>query len=104
MSNEHNPPHGGKQPIWAEWFDAKKVFPAFNKEVLAFYTIESTDSKGKKTGNVFGYYEIVVCESVIETSAGKTASWRDRHYNGCTPLYWCELPSSPMVTKQQLKK
>jgi len=80
MSNEHNPPHGGKQPIWAEWFDAKKVFPAFNKEVLAFYTIEGTDSKGKKTGNVFGYYEIVVCESVIETSAGKTASWRDRHF------------------------
>ena len=88
-------PADAKPVLWAGWIDATKVFPPFDKKVLGYYTLPATDGKGKKTGEIYEYFVIVMCESVTESSNRKSALWRDSDYNTIEPLYWCELPCPP---------
>ena len=78
------------------WFDATKDFPEFDKKVLGFYIIPATDGKGKKTGEVYEYYEIIHLESITERANQKSGHWVDSEYNSVNPLYWCYLPNSPL--------
>jgi hypothetical protein len=94
-NNNHETANGTKPVLWAGWFDATKVFPPFDKRVLGYYTLPATDRKGKKTGEIFEYYAIVMCESVTESSNRKSALWRDSDYNTIEPIYWCDLPCPP---------
>jgi len=88
-------PADEKPVLWAGWFDATKTFPPFDKKVLGYYTLPAAGGKGKKTGEIYEYYEIIMCESVTESTNGKRALWRDTDYNNIEPLYWCELPCPP---------
>ena len=92
-----------KPVLYEGWFDANKDFPPFDKDVLGYYTIPLTDGNGEKTGKFYEYYVIVRCESVTESSCGKSALWRDSDYNYYDPLYWCELRhpiKNPAITKK----
>lgn len=64
-----------------KWFDANKVFPPFDKEVLGYYEIKEHK-----------YYEFITCEIVTENSNGRFAQYRDRQYNSVNPIVWSELP------------
>ena len=77
------------------WFDATKIFPPFDKNVLCYYTLPATDSKGKKEGKIYEYFVIAICESITESLNNKSALWKDSNYNNIEPLYWCELPCPP---------
>ena len=78
-----------------EWNDATKVFPPFDKKVLGYYTLPATDGKGKKTGEIYEYFVVVMCESVTESSNRKSALWRDSDYNTINPSHWRELQPPP---------
>ena len=78
---------------YLDWVDAKKVFPPFDKKVLAYYTLNSKNEDGSEI--IYEYYVICICDSIIESNSGKFASWRDLDYNSVEPLFWCELPKPP---------
>jgi hypothetical protein len=65
--------------------DAKKVFPEFQKKILGYYEIVTSE-------DTHGIFCICALETILENENGKKPHYIDEDHNYVDLTYWYELP------------